>query len=265
MIKKVASVQFQPWDQVYHFEAIDSQLKPGSQVIVKTDLGLELGRVVNIIEVEEATLDAPLKPIMRLATIDDIEKVKNYGLKKEEVLEKSRWLVKKHQLDMKVVDCFFSYDGGKITVIFTADGRVDFRELVKDLARSFQKSIRLHQVGIRDEARRMGGFGQCGRELCCRKFINQLQSVPTDYARIQQVHSRGSDRISGSCGRLMCCLAFEAEYYQKEMKNFPPLESRVKTRQGEGKVISCNVLKKTVSVAINKDIMELPLKEVKKI
>jgi len=135
--------------------------------------------------------------------------------------------------------------------------------LVKELARTFQKSIRLQQVGIRDEARRLGGFGPCGRELCCKKFLTNLSSVSTDLARIQHVHSRGSERISGACGRLMCCLAYEADFYQEAVKRFPALESKVKTKQGNGVVVSYNALKKTVNVEIDKNIIEIPLKEVK--
>ncbi|MBU0597562.1 stage 0 sporulation protein [Patescibacteria group bacterium] len=265
MIKRVASILFHPWDQTYHFDVGEVKVAIRDKVVIKADSGLEFGTVVKIYEVDEATLGAPLKMIVRKATSDDLSKVKSNEERKHSFLLKARRLVKKYQLSMKLVDCFFSFDGGRITFVFTADGRVDFRDLVKDLARAFQKSIRLQQVGIRDEAKRLGGFGPCGREVCCRRFLSQLQSVPTDLARIQQVHSRGSDRISGSCGRLMCCLAFEAEFYRGAMKKFPILESKVKTKHGQGTVVSCNVLKKTVSVDINHDIIEMPLKEVKKL
>jgi len=263
MIKRVVCVQFNPWDQVYHFDSQGTKLTIGDQVLVKTEIGIELGKVTGFTEVEESSLDASLKPIIRRANNDDLKKVKVLEEKRDEILSKARELVIKHQLEMKMVDCYFSFDGGKIILIFTAEGRVDFRELVKDLARTFQKSIRLQQIGIRDEAKRSGGFGPCGRELCCRKFLHNLSSVTTDYARVQQVHSRGSERISGACGRLMCCLAYELDFYKDKMKKFPALDSRVKTGQGEGRVVSCNVLKETVSVEIDKNITEIPLKEVK--
>ena len=165
---------------------------------------------------------------------------------------------------MKAIDCHFSFDGGKITFAFSADKRIDFRDLVKDLTRTFQKSVRLHQIGIRDEAKRLGEFGPCGRELCCKKFLGNLGNVTTDLARIQQITHRGSDRISGVCGRLMCCLAFEAKFYNEESKDLPVIDSIVKTKHGEGRVISCNVLKKTVNVQIDdKTVMEIPAKEIK--
>ncbi|MDD5040777.1 MAG: regulatory iron-sulfur-containing complex subunit RicT, partial [Patescibacteria group bacterium] len=164
-----------------------------------------------------------------------------------------------------LVDCYFSFDGGKITFVFTADGRIDFRELVKDLARQFQKSIRRQQIGIRDEARRMGGFGPCGRQVCCKQFLKNLTSVTTDLARVQQVHSRGSDRISGACGRLMCCLSYEAEFYQTASKRFPSPGTKVSTNRGKGTVSSFNVIKETVIVATDDGIVEVPLKEIKRI
>lgn len=265
MNKRVVGVQFHPWDQVYHFDEAGLSLTFGDQVIVKTDLGMELGKVVSFSEVDDNNLDTELKSVIRQATQNDLKKVSLSSKKKDEILNKTRDLVNKHQLDMKVVDCFISFDGGKVILIFTAEGRVDFRDLVKELARNFQKSIRLQQIGIRDEAKRMGGFGPCGREQCCSKFLKNITSVTTDFARIQQVHTRGSDRISGACGRLMCCLAYEKDMYEKEMKNFPALDSMVKTGQGKGKVISCNIFKKTVNVIVDKNIIEVPLKEVKKL
>jgi len=263
MIKRVVSVQFNPWDQVYHFDDQGIKVSVGSWVLVKTDTGLEIGKVVGFTEIEENSLDVPLKGIIRRANKDDLKKIKALEEKHDEILSIARELVTKHQLEMKMVDCYFSFDGGKITLIFTAEGRVDFRELVKNLARKFQKSIRLQQIGIRDEAKRLGGFGPCGRELCCRKFLHNLSSVTTDYARIQQVHSRGSDRISGACGRLMCCLAYELDFYKEKMKKFPNLNSIVKTRQGQGRVVSCNVLNETVNIEIDKNIIEMPLKDIK--
>lgn len=265
MIRRVAGIQFNPWDQVYHFSAGDLELTSGDLVVVKTPVGVDIGKVTGFTEVDESTLDEPLKHVMRRATAEDIEKAQQQNKKKAETLTAARDLVEKYRVAMKLVDCFFSFDGGKLTFIFTADGRVDFRELVKELARTFQKSIRLQQIGIRDEAKRMGGFGPCGRELCCRKFLGHLSSIPTDLARIQQVHSRGSDRISGSCGRLMCCLAYEAQFYEEAVKQFPPLESKVKTKHGNGQVTGYNVIKRTVTVNIDSNFVELPVKEVKRL
>lgn len=263
MIKRVVGIQFNPWDQVYHFDGGGTDASIGDKVLVKTETGLDVGKIVSFSEIDDATLDADLKPIVRRANKDDLKKMDLLENKKETFLKKARSYVEKNKLDMKLVDCYFSFDGGKIVFVFTADGRVDFRDLVKDLAREFQKSIRMQQIGIRDEARRLGGFGQCGRELCCRKFLHNLNSVTTDSARIQQVSSRGSDRISGACGRLMCCLSYEKEFYQEALKKFPKVGSTVKSGQDTGKVISCNVLKDTVTVDIDKNYVEIPLKNIK--
>jgi len=264
MITRVAGVQFNPWDQVYHFDPHDIKLKVGDKVVVKTESSMELGSVVSVSEIEPDSMGENLISIIRKANNDDLKKFENLGTKKKSVMAQAKALVDQSGLDMKIVDCYFSYDGGKITFVFTAEGRVDFRNLVKDMARRFQKSIRLQQVGIRDEARRLGGMGACGRELCCKKFLTNLDSVSTDYARLQQVHNRGSDRISGACGRLMCCLSYELEYYKEETKKFPKVQSMVKTRQGEGKVLSYNVPKGTVDVEIKGNVVELSLKDVKK-
>ena len=265
MIKRAVSVQFHSWDEVYHFDGQDIELAVGDYVLIKMENGLEIGKVVSFSEVDEGTLDAPLAPIVRRAEVEDLNKVKRQEEKKMEILEHARQQVKKHGLPMKLVDGHLSFDGGRLTFVFTADGRVDFRELVKDLARVFQKSIRLQQIGIRDEAKRAGGIGPCGRPLCCRSFLHSLGNVTTDLAKLQFVHGRGSERISGSCGRLMCCLAYEANFYEKELKDFPAVDSQVKTRQGQGVVTSCNIIKRTVGVRIDDAQVEVPLKDVKKI
>ncbi|MFA5134493.1 MAG: regulatory iron-sulfur-containing complex subunit RicT [Patescibacteria group bacterium] len=263
MIKRAAGVQFNPWDHVYHYDCSDAKVKPGDHLIVRVDTGLEIAKVVSVAEVDDETLDEPLRQIVRRATAEDVKRGNAQQEKRDELLSKARTLVEQRGLAMKLVDCYFSFDGGRVTFVFTADGRVDFRELVKDLARAFQKSIRLQQVGIRDEARRMGGFGPCGREVCCKQFLGDLTSVTTEMARIQQVHSRGSDRISGACGRLMCCLAYEAADYEAALKDFPPIDSTVTTKLGKGTVSSYNVIKKTVMVRIDKGVTEVPLEEVR--
>ncbi|MFA5051818.1 MAG: regulatory iron-sulfur-containing complex subunit RicT [Patescibacteria group bacterium] len=265
MNKRAIGVQINPWDRVMHFDGEGLSAKVGEYVIVKTDSGLEMGRIVSVMEHDDQNFPEPLIPAVRMATAEDMAVGQKEAAKKAAILESARASVIQHQLDMKLVDAYFSFDGGKITFVFTAEGRVDFRDLVKDLAKKFQKSIRLQQVGIRDEAKRMGGFGPCGRELCCTKFLQNMTSVTTEYARLQQVHSRGSDRISGGCGRLMCCLAYEKDFYEKETKKYPPLESTVKTAKGTGRVAGTNLLKETVTVQVDGTYMELPLKDVKKV
>ncbi|MFH0805055.1 MAG: regulatory iron-sulfur-containing complex subunit RicT [Patescibacteria group bacterium] len=265
MIRHLACVQFNPWDQVYRFDAQDLSVAPGDRVLVKAEGGPELGTVVSLVDVEADTF-ADLPPlVIRLATAEDLQHHATLERNRSGILNQARELVASRQLQMKLIDCYFSFDGGKVTLIFTADGRVDFRDLVKDLARTFQKSIRLQQVGIRDEARRMGGMGPCGRELCCRTFMSSLTSVTTDMARLQGVNNRGSDRISGGCGRLMCCLGFEKDFYQNEVKKYPATDSQVKTGQGTGRVLSFNILKGTVTVIIDNSAVEVPLAEVKKV
>ncbi|XOU95018.1 MAG: PSP1 domain-containing protein [Candidatus Kerfeldbacteria bacterium] len=265
MMKYVVGVQFNPWDQVYHFDPQEIKLIVGDKVIAKTDSALELGNVINVSKIDEETLEISLKNIVRKASKDDEKKIEVLSKDRSKILSKARRLVDNMKLDMKIVDCFFSYDGGKITIVFTAEGRVDFRDLVKELARNFQKSIRLQQIGIRDEAKKLGGIGGCGRELCCKKFLGNPKTVSTDSARIQNIHSRGSDRISGSCGRLMCCLSYEVEFYEKESKKYPKAGTKVKTRQGEGKVLSFNVIKGTINVLIDKNITEVTLEDYKKL
>lgn len=267
MIQKIVGVQFYPWDQIYNFDAQDVNLRVGDQVLVKTELGLELGTVVSRQEQIEGLSDAPLKPILRKANASDLDKAKKNLEKKKEILSECRKLVKKYQLEMKLIDCYFSFDGGRITFNFTAPGRVDFRDLVKELTRKFQKSIRLQQVGVRDEAKRVANFGSCGRELCCKKFLKNLGNVTTDLARIQQLSQRGSERISGACGRLMCCLAFEADFYKEQVKKFPPIDSLIKIKDGtKVRVVSWNVLKKSVLVeSEDKSIVEIPLSQIKKL
>lgn len=265
MMKCVVGVQFNPWDEVYNFDPQDIKLVVGDQIIVKTDLALEIGSVVNVKKINEDVFKSPLKNIIRKASKEDEKKLIVLSKDRPKILSTARRLVNKANLNMKIVDCFFSYDGGKITIVFTAEGRIDFRDLVKELARNFQKSIRLQQIGIRDEAKKLGGIGRCGRELCCNKFLGDPKTVSTDTAKIQNIHNRGSDRISGSCGRLMCCLSYEVEYYEKESKKYPKLGTKIKTRQGEGKVLSYNVIKGTISILVDKNIQEVSLEEYKKL
>ncbi len=264
MNRRVVGIQFNPWGQVHHYDAGELTLKPGDQVIAKIEQGIELGTITSSTAVESQHVQGISQQVIRLATNEDIRRAEENSVKKVTVLEKARALVKRYQLSMKLVDCVFSYEGGKLTFIFTADGRIDFRELVKDMARTFQKSIRLQQIGIRDETKQSGGIGPCGRSLCCG-FAKDMGSITTDMARVQQVHNRGSDRISGACGRLMCCLSFESGFYEEAMKKFPTPDSQVKTQHGTGRVLSCNVIKKTVTVRVEKDIHELPLKEIKQL
>ncbi len=262
---KSLGVRFHIQDKIYDFDQVDFIVARGDKVIVETDQGVEMGTVVYADkDVKEETLEAPLKPILRKATTSDIDKMDKYNEKKKEAVDYFREAIEKYDLPMKPVDAHFAFDGSKITMFFTAESRVDFRELVKDLTRRFQKSIRLQQVGIRDVAKELGGIGMCGREVCCSVWLEDMSSITTDMARLQQMAHRGSERISGLCGRLMCCLSYEAEFYMEMSKQMPELDAIVTSPQGKGKVVDLNVLKQMARLRLESDEeMEFPVKELK--
>ena len=262
---KAAGIRFHIQDKIYDFDPQELELAKGDKIIVETEQGVEVGEVVySAKEIEESTLESPLKPILRKATSSDLAKIAEYEEKKKESMDYFRETIDKYRLEMKPVDVHFAFDGSKVTFYFTAESRVDFRELVKELTRFFQKSVRLQQVGSRDVAKEVGGLGICGRELCCSKWLKEMSSITTDMARLQQMAHRGSDRISGSCGRLLCCLSYEAEFYLTMSKKLPELESIVATPEGRGKVIDLNILKQMVKVRLDKDeIMDFPTKDIK--
>lgn len=209
----VIEVQFHPWDQGYYFDPQENSYNVGQLVLVRTEIGSDLGVIISKGEIKEEDLSNPLKPVLRLAGSEDLEKMREQQKEKGLAMQKCRELVKRYKLDMRLVDCAFSFDGGRLTFAFTAPSRVDFRVLLKDLNHLFQKSIRLQQIGVRDAAKYIGGIGVCGRKLCCSSFLTVLGSVSTDLARLQQIDQRGTDRLLGSCGRLRCCLRFEVEMY----------------------------------------------------
>jgi len=180
--------------------------------------------------------------ILRQANLSDLKIIKEHRQKEKEALKIGHDEVKKMQLPMKIIGAGYSFDGGSITFAFIADGRVDFRELVKNLAKKFQRSVRLHQVGARDESRQAGGYGICGRELCCVKFKGDLPSITSEMAKAQQLAHRGSERISGICGRLMCCLAYEADQYREMLEKFPRIGDRIKYNENEVVVKDINVI-----------------------
>lgn len=228
----------------------EADLSKGDLVVVETDFGTDLGRV----ESERVNTDeSPARHILRKATKRDIKTAEGFGEKRKAVIENCRKESRRLNLEMKVIDVRFSLDGSNVVVFFTSDGRIDFRELVKNLSKTFHRSIRMQQIGSREEARRLGGCGICGRELCCVRFSGNLPSISTDMARIQQVAHRGSERISGLCGRLMCCLAYEAEQYRDLLKGMPELHSKVKSKEGKGEVIELNALSQEVRVRLEND------------
>jgi len=256
---KVAQVQFSPWDKRYNFDPADLIINVGDQVIVKTELGVELGKVVGFQDLPDAKIKAKIeneeaateiKKIIRKAEPDDFKKMPNEKQKKKDFIYCKK-VIDKYQLPMKLVDVHYSFDDARITFPFIADSRIDFRELVKDLTKHFSRSIRLQQIGIRDEARFCGDFGHCGRSLCCARFLGDLNSITSEMAELQQCVHRGSERISGICGRLMCCLSYEENGYKKLAENLPPIDSQVKVEGRKGRVLAHYILKQTVKVLLD--------------
>lgn len=260
----IVKIQFASWDKVYHFLRNDIDLKLKDLVVVRTNLGLELGEVVGFLgkndensesknvdgesSVEEVNEnDRELKPVLRKATEEDLSDVPDQE-EKDSALDYCKQMKEKYNLPMKFIDVHFSYEGSRITFAFIADGRVDFRELVKDLTRHFGKTIRLQQIGIRDEAKITGDVGHCGKTLCCKGHLTQLVSITSEMAELQQCSHRGSDRISGICGRLMCCLAYEQNGYEDLLKSMPEVGKRVSVDGKRGEVIGHNILKQSVNV-----------------
>lgn len=219
--------------------ASDLDLQNGDLVVVKEDSYNEIGIIESF---ESLTSEDKKTTIIRKATKRDIETSEKNKEKRAEILQLSKSEVKRLGLNMKLVDVHVSLDGSNAIVLFTADERIDFRELVKNLSKIFHRSVRLHQVGSRDEARKIGGCGVCGRDLCCLRFQGSLPSISIDMARVQQVAHRGSERISGACGRLMCCLSYEAQQYREMLEGFPEMHSVLTIKEGKGEVIELNAL-----------------------
>ena len=273
---RLIQVQFAPWDKKYNFDPFALDVKIGDQVIVKTELGVELGKVVGFATAPDADPEKPaegesveIKKVIRKAEPADLEKLPNDKQKKKDFTF-CRKLIEKYQLPMKLVDVHYSFDGARLTFPFIADSRVDFRELVKDLTKHFSKAIRLQQIGIRDEARHSGDFGHCGRPLCCGRFLGELNSITSEMAELQQCVHRGSERISGVCGRLMCCLSFEEDGYKKLAEKLPLVDSEVKVEGKRGRVIAQHILKQTVDVLLEGsngeggDVVEVEAKKIKR-
>jgi cell fate regulator YaaT (PSP1 superfamily) len=248
---QVIQIQFASWDKIYDFNNANGlSLKTGDKVFVETEVGGDVGTVVSIKEINGQGTQEELKPIARFAEANEVREVLNAEAK-EEIMQYCRSLVKKHNLPMKIIDVHASYDNSRLKFAFIADGRIDFRELVKDLSRHYQKSIILYQVGIRDEARICGDAGRCGvRPMCCRTFLHELGGINSDMADVQQIAHRGSERLSGICGRLMCCLRFEHEGYAELAKKLPAIGSLVFYEGVEAEVIGWHTLKQSVDLRI---------------
>ena len=265
---KIIGVRFRNVGKIYYFNPKNFQIKTGDAVIVETARGVEFGRVVlGPKEVEDSKVVQPLKDVIRVATKKDQEKEENNRKKEKEAYESCLKEIQKHGLDMKLIDAEYAFDNNKVLFYFTADGRIDFRELVKDLAAVFKTRIELRQIGVRDETKILGGIGICGRPLCCHTYLSEFVPVSIKMAKEQNL-SLNPTKISGVCGRLMCCLKNEQETYEYLNKKLPGLGDRVVTPEGlKGEVQSVNVLRQLVKVLVDagdeKEIREYPVEELK--
>lgn len=249
-MKEIVGVRFKRLGKIYYFNPKKWRLRKGDKVIVETAQGEELGEVViPNKKVEQDKITEPLKVIIRIATGKDYkryEECKNIEKKAFEVCKKK---IKEHKLNMTLTDVEMKFDNSKILFYFTADGRIDFRDLVKDLAAIYKTRIELRQIGVRDEVKKIGGNGVCGRELCCCTFLNDFEAVSIKMAKEQNM-SLNPSKISGNCGRLMCCLKYENNVYEEKLKRLPHIGAIVKTEDGEGEVDSIETLKEKIRVKI---------------
>ena len=247
---EIISVRFKSGGKQYYFNPDGKQFQVGDGVIVETSRGTEYAQCVQgNTMIDEIELTAPLRPVVRMATQEDRETVEKNREKEKKAFAICQQKIARHGLDMKLVQVEYSFDGSKIIFFFTSDGRVDFRALVKDLASIFRARIELRQIGVRDEARMLGGFGICGKPFCCAQFLDEFQPVSIKMAKTQNL-SLNPTKISGTCGRLMCCLKYEQDAYEDLVKKSPKQESFVETPDGAGTVTSVNLLRQTVQVRL---------------
>jgi Uncharacterized homolog of PSP1 len=245
---KVVGIRFKKAGKIYYFDPIDTGAKKGDYVIVETARGIEFGEcVIGEKEIAEEEIISPLKTVLRVANQEDKDKHKENKDKEKDAFEICLKKIEEHQLNMKLIDVEYTFDNNKVIFYFTADGRVDFRELVKDLATIFKTRIELRQIGVRDEAKMLGGLGPCGRQLCCSSFLGDFASVSIKMAKEQNL-SLNPTKISGICGRLMCCLNYEQSTYEDIRKRLPRVGSVVSTDDGKGEVVGNNTVKEIVKV-----------------
>jgi len=247
----LSTVEINPWEKFCATNPDGLRLAIGDFAVLTTEFGEEAGRIVELKEGSDEEAANTPNVIKRLANEEDFGVISQGNKAKEKSLEDCREIIKNSGLDMKIVDCHFSLDGQRLSFAFIADGRIDFRDLVKELGRHFQKVIRLHQLGVRDEAKLVGDIGSCGLGQCCKGHLKKLGNVTSEFAEDQQIVHRGSERLSGICGRLKCCLAYEESHYQELIKKLPPIGTRVKTKHGRGVVSGWHVLKCSVDVRLD--------------
>ena len=266
-MKKIIGVRFKRLGKIYFFDTKWLEVKKGENVIVETSQGEEIAEVVVTNRlVEEEKITTPLKKVLRLASQRDLKHAEECRKKEKEAFEVCKKKIKEHGLEMTLTDVEYKFDNSKILFYFTADGRIDFRELVKDLAAIYKTRIELRQIGVRDEVKRIGGNGVCGRELCCCSFLRDFETVSIKMAKEQNI-SLNPSKISGNCGRLMCCLKYEQDVYEDKLKRLPNVGAIVKTPDGEGEIDTIEILKEVVRVKFkNGDIYnykKYPASEIK--
>ena len=258
---KIVGVRFKNAGKIYYFDPVDFEIEKNIDVVVETARGLEYGKiVVGPKEIEEEKLISPLKPIIRIATEEDKAIYRENKEKAKETFEICQQKIKEHGLTMFLIDCEYTFDRNKLIFYFTADGRIDFRELVKDLASIFKTRIELRQIGVRDEAKSIGGLGTCGRKLCCSSWLGDFQPVSIKMAKDQSL-SLNPTKISGICGRLFCCLKYEHDVYVEAIEKMPVVGSVVKVENQKGKVIEINPLLEQIKIEFNDKTIKTCLAE----
>lgn len=260
----VVGVRFKKAGKIYYFDPGDFEIPKDEFVIVETARGVEFGRVVIARkQVEEHDVVLPLKKVLRIANVKDRLIVEENKAAAEDAYKVCSQKVEEHKLDMKLIDVEYTFDRNKVIFYFTADGRVDFRELVKDLAAIFRTRIELRQIGVRDEAKMLGGIGPCGRMLCCSTYLGDFEPVSIKMAKDQNL-SLNPTKISGLCGRLMCCLKYENDEYESAKEQLPDLGEKVHTPNGTGKVVGLNILERVLQVELVEQgrVLEFNLEEI---
>ena len=257
----IVGVRFKNAGKIYYFDPVDFEVEQDMDVVVETARGLEYGTiVVGKKEIDEESLVSPLKPIIRIATEEDTKIYNENKEKAKETFQVCLEKIKEHNLTMYLIDCEYTFDRNKLIFYFTAEGRIDFRELVKDLAAIFKTRIELRQIGVRDEAKSIGGLGPCGRSLCCSSWLGDFQPVSIKMAKDQSL-SLNPTKISGICGRLFCCLKYEHDVYVEAIEKVPPVGAIVKVDDNKGKVIETNPLLEQVKVEFNDKTIKICMKD----
>ena len=252
-MKNIVGVRFKKPGKIYFFDPGRLKIEKNTYVIVETSSGEEYGEAVIVNRlIPEDKIVSPLKPVIRIATRGDIRHNEDNKRREKEAMKICLEKIKEHKLKMKLIDVEYKFDNTKILFYFTADGRIDFRELVKDLAAIFKVRIELRQIGVRDEIKRMGGNGVCGRELCCCSFLGNFEAVSIKMAKEQNI-SLNPSKISGNCGRLMCCLKYEQNVYEEKLERLPKIGAIVETDDGVGEVVGIEVLKEIIKVRFKED------------